>query len=120
RSRLGLSTPTPRRRRHRRPPRRPSTGGHRSRLGRAGPSVLTVPHTRRPQERPIRRRGRDRTRARRVLVGRDDRKPHRRMITTTALECLAIGAEPPEQLPTRRDTAAAEPTPAGNPTTANI
>jgi len=42
------------------------------------------------------------------------------MITLTALECLAIGAEPLEHLPTRRDTAAAEPIPAGNPTTANI
>ena len=40
------------------------------------------------------------------------------MITTTALEHLAIGAEPLEHLATRRDTAAAEPTPAGNPTTA--
>jgi len=42
------------------------------------------------------------------------------MTTMTALECLAIGAEPLEHLPTRRDTAAAEPIPAGNPTTANI
>jgi hypothetical protein len=42
------------------------------------------------------------------------------MTTTTALECLAIGAAPLEHLATRRDTAAAEPIPAGNPTTAHI
>jgi hypothetical protein len=36
------------------------------------------------------------------------------------LEHLAIGAEPLEYLATRRDTAAAEPIPAGNPTTTNI
>jgi hypothetical protein len=39
------------------------------------------------------------------------------VITMTGLEWLAIGAEPLEHPPTRRDTAAAEPIPAGNPTT---
>jgi hypothetical protein len=42
------------------------------------------------------------------------------MITMTALEHLAIGAESLEHPPTRPDTAAAEPIPAGNPTTADI
>ena len=75
--------------------------------------------TRRPQERPLGRRRRDRTRARRVPVGRDDRRRHRQQLTMNRLEHPAIGAELLEAIPTRRDTAAAEPIPAGNPTTAN-
>ena len=52
-------------------------------------------------------------------MGRNDSRQHRRVITMTALECLAIGAESLEHPATRRDTAAAETIPAGNPTTAN-
>jgi hypothetical protein len=94
------------------------TRRHRARVDRASTAVLPVPQTRRPQKRPLRRRRRRRTRARRLLMGRDDQRHHRRVTTLTALERLAIGAEPLEHPPTRRDTATAEPIPAGNPTTA--
>ena len=116
RGRLGVSAPATRRHHDRGSTTRPHARRPRSLLERTGATQQTLRPTRRAQKRPIGCCRRDRSRARRFLVGRDDRR--RGLNIMIVFEHPAIGDALLEATPTRRDTASAEPIPAGNQFTA--
>ena len=110
RSGLGLSAQPERRSRHQRAPTRRPTRDRGPLVGRAGPTVQAVPPTRRPQERALGRRCRDRPRARRVPLGRDGGRGLTLIFPSLSARSAPRLSEPST---TRRSTAAADPILAG-------